>query len=100
MRSTIHGFSRFLSLCLALLLMLPAAAFAGDERSALFDEARAALLTPAEEGAAMRAYSLHTGDSAYVPSVAPPSRPGTSGNPPYTHPSQVRLKAPTKASSP
>ena len=75
MRSTIHGFSPFLSLCLALLLMLPAAAFAGDERSALFDEARAALLTPAEEGAAMRAYSLHTGDSAYVPSVAPPITP-------------------------
>ncbi len=67
--------ARLPALLLALMLSLPVVASAADDRATLFDEARAALLTPAEEGLRTGAYALHTGDSAYVPSVAPPVTP-------------------------
>lgn len=65
---------RFLPLLLALMLLLPGA-LADDERSALFDAALDGLLTPAQAGERDGAYSLHTGDSAYVPCVAPEITP-------------------------
>lgn len=37
----------------------------------LFEAARQALLTPAQEGCATDTYALHTGDSAYVPYTSP-----------------------------
>lgn len=60
---------------LAVLIALPAAAFAGEDRNALFEAARAALLTPAKEGEQTGSYAIHTSDSAYVPSVAPEITP-------------------------
>lgn len=68
-------FTRFLPALLALLLFLAPAALAADERDQLFDQALAALQTPAQQGQAMSAYALHTGDSAYVPAVAPEITP-------------------------
>ncbi|MDO4349705.1 MAG: Ig-like domain-containing protein [Eubacteriales bacterium] len=69
--------SRLLSAaCLLLCVMLLApAALADDGRDAQFDTALAGLLTPALEGDETGVYTLHTGDSAYVPCVAPPITP-------------------------
>ena len=66
--------TRALSALTALLLLAPAFAGAEDE-SALFTEALAALKTPAAEALATGAYTLRTGDTAYVPTVAPPITP-------------------------
>ena len=48
---------------------------AGEDRDALFDAALAALQSPAEIGISSKAYALHPGESAYVPSVAPEVTP-------------------------
>ena len=61
-----------LLMCLALLMP---SALADAERDAQFDAALAGLLSPAQEGEETGAYTLHTGDSAYVPCVAPEITP-------------------------
>ncbi len=63
-------------LFLLLLLLLPLAvpAAAADD-GALFAQAAAALLSPGEAGLASGTYTLRTGDSAYVPAVAPEITP-------------------------
>ena len=67
-------FRRLTLLILAFTLFF-SSALADAERDALFDSALEALLTPAQEGERDGAYSLHTGDSAYVPCVAPDITP-------------------------
>ncbi len=66
--------TRALCALTALLLLVPAFAAAEDE-SALFADALAALKTPAAEALASGAYTLRTGETAYVPTVAPPITP-------------------------
>ena len=66
------SFLRRMALVLtAAMLLVPTFASADAERDALFDQALAALLTPAQQGEASGAYALHTGDSAYAPCVNP-----------------------------
>ncbi|MEG1891549.1 MAG: Ig-like domain-containing protein [Clostridia bacterium] len=65
----------FALMLLVALTSLSPSAFAEEDRAALFDAARAALLTPAQEGMQSGLYFLHTGDSAYVPDVAPEITP-------------------------
>lgn len=58
------------------LLCLSIPAFAANvEMNALFDAAASALLSPAEAAMESGRYTLHTGESAYVPPVAPPITP-------------------------
>lgn len=59
-----------LFLCLATLFS-SACALTNEERTALFEEALAALRTPAQIGQETGTYTLHTGDSAYAPCVNP-----------------------------
>jgi len=61
-------------LLLALLCILPLSAALADD-TALFESAAAAWLSPKEAALASGTYDLHTGDSAYVPSVAPEVTP-------------------------
>ena len=58
----------------ALMLASPLQATAQEEE-ALFDAAYAAWLSPKAAGLASGTYALHTGDSAYVPAVAPEITP-------------------------
>jgi len=68
----IFSLMRRLTLVLmAALLLIPSFAAADSETDALFDRALANLYTPAELGDLTGMYSLHTGDSAYVPCVNP-----------------------------
>lgn len=62
---------RIASFFIALLILLPSMAVASENRDALFDQALADLLTPAQVGEMTGTYGLHTGDSAYVPCVNP-----------------------------
>ncbi len=62
---------RAAALLMLIVLLIPSLATAAEERDALFDEALARLLTPAQQGEATGTYGLHTGDSAYVPCVNP-----------------------------
>ncbi|MEG1676801.1 MAG: Ig-like domain-containing protein [Clostridia bacterium] len=62
-------------LALSFALPLAAPALADEDRAALFEQARAALLTPAEVGIQSGEYTLRTGDSAYVPSLNAPIIP-------------------------
>ena len=64
-------FLRIAALLLALTMLVPTLAMAAEDRDALFDEALAGLLTPAQQGEASGTYGLHTGDSAYAPCVNP-----------------------------
>lgn len=50
-------------------------AMAENDTDTLFDNALAALKTPAEIGRESMSYQLHPGESAYVPSIAPPITP-------------------------
>ena len=56
---------------LVLLMLMPSASIAADDRDALFEEALQNLLTPAQQGEASGTYGLHTGDSACAPCVNP-----------------------------
>lgn len=58
-----------------LLCAAPFALAANEATNALFDEAVAALKSPAERGLEEGAYTLRLGDSAYVPAVAPEVTP-------------------------
>lgn len=58
-------------LLLCVLMLIPSVSLADDDRDALFDQALAGLLTPAQQGEATGTYGLHTGDSAYAPCVNP-----------------------------
>jgi len=64
-------FHRIAIVLMALVLLVPAVACADSDLDALFDQALASLLTPAEQGELTGTYGLHTGDSAYVPCVNP-----------------------------
>ena len=66
--------TRGLSCVLCCLLLIPCA-LADEERDALFEAALEGLLSPARQADLDRACSLHTGDSAYVPCVAPEITP-------------------------
>ena len=59
-----------LALLLLASLLLGASSFA-EENTALWEQAAAALLSPKAEGMSTMSYALHTGESAYVPSIAP-----------------------------
>ena len=59
-----------LTLALFLGALVPAA-FGAEDLTPAFQEARAALLTPAQMGVATGSYAMHTGDSAYMPCVSP-----------------------------
>lgn len=61
--------------CLLALMLFAPAAMAAEDRSALFDAALERLTTPAQQAELDGAYALHTGDSAYVPCVAPEITP-------------------------
>ncbi len=67
-------FRRF-ALLLSAFVLFFSIALADADRDALFSSELIALLTPAQEGEKTGAYSLHTGDSAYVPCVAPEITP-------------------------
>ncbi len=67
-------FRAALCLLLVLLLLAPLQAFAQDD-TALFEAAYAAWLSPREAGIAAGAYALRTGESTYVPAVAPEITP-------------------------
>lgn len=56
-------------------MLLTPAAVADEERDLQFQAALDALQTPAQAGQATGAYALHTGDSAYVPAIAPEITP-------------------------
>ncbi len=62
---------RIAGFLLAVLMLAPGVSFAAEDRDALFDQAYANLLTPAQLGQITGEYGLHTGDSAYVPCVNP-----------------------------
>ena len=62
---------RVAALFMVLFLLMPSLSFAADDRDALFEDALARLLTPAQLGEATGSYSLHTGDHAYAPCVNP-----------------------------
>ena len=66
--------TRGLCCVLCCLLLIPCA-LADEERDALFEAALEGLLSPARQADLDRACSLHTGDSAYVPCVAPEITP-------------------------
>ncbi|MDO4483882.1 MAG: Ig-like domain-containing protein [Clostridia bacterium] len=57
------------------LLLLSASAMADADTDAEFTARLEALLTPAQEGMATGTYAIHTGDTAYVPDVAPAITP-------------------------
>ena len=64
-----------LFLFLGLVLFIAAPAQAAQDEAALFEAAAAAWLSPKEAGIESKTYALHTGDSAYVPDVAPEVTP-------------------------
>ena len=64
-------FRRLAAFVLVLTMLTPTLALAASDRDALFDEALANLLTPAQQGEATGTYGLHTGDTAYAPCVHP-----------------------------
>lgn len=64
-------FKRAAAFFLTVALLLPGASMADERLDALFDQALAGLQTPAQQGEATGAYTLHTGDSAYAPCVNP-----------------------------
>ena len=76
--------------CLLICLLCASCALADEERDALFDAALEGLLTPAQQADLDGALDLHTGDSAYVPCVAPEIPPyderETTVYPPVTGP--------------
>ena len=59
----------------ALTLLCAGAVLADDETDALFEQAAAALLSPKAEALQTGTYTLRTGETAYVPSVAPEITP-------------------------
>ena len=77
-------------LCLLVCLLCVSCALADEERDALFDAALEGLLTPARQADLDGALDLHTGDSAYVPCIAPEITPyderETTVYPPVTGP--------------
>ena len=62
-------------LCLLICLLCVSCALADEERDALFDAALEGLLTPARQADLDGDLDLHTGDSAYVPCIAPEITP-------------------------
>lgn len=64
---------RLTVLLLVIVLMVPSFAFAltAKERTVLFEQAEAALLTPDQISSETGLFGLHTGDSAYAPCVSP-----------------------------
>ena len=62
-------------LCLLICLLCVSCALADEERDALFDAALEGLLSPAQQADLDGALDLHTGDSAYVPCIAPEITP-------------------------
>ena len=76
--------------CLLVCLLCVSCALADEERDALFDAALEGLLTPARQADLDGALDLHTGDSAYVPCIAPEITPyderETTVYPPVTGP--------------
>ena len=86
MRTT---FARVLC-CLLICLLCASCALADEERDALFDAALEGLLSPAQQADLDGALDLHTGDSAYMPCIAPEITPyderETTVYPPVTGP--------------
>lgn len=62
---------RAAALLLLICLLVPTVSLADESRDALFDQALASLLSPAQQGEQDQAYTLRTNDSAWVPCVSP-----------------------------
>lgn len=61
--------------CLLVCLLCVSCALADEDRDALFDAALEGLLSPAQQADLDGALDLHTGNSAYVPCIAPEITP-------------------------
>lgn len=71
MKCVVFGKRAFVLCLLLVMLCALTSAQAAEDLTPLFEAARAALLTPAEEGCQTGTYAMHTADTAYMPCLLP-----------------------------